>query len=211
MSPKQCVLPRGLVSLRKAASPPSMASGEAEETAPDPALHSAIPLRALDLKTVQRRAYERGRSVALAETAETVTAAARTLSLSAQALAEARSKDGPDLESFAVRLACVVAGELVGKVVDAEDHDVRTIVRRVLGEVLPDLEVDAITLLGHPDDLAMLPGGLAGDEVETRADATLQRGSFRVVGDDTELYAGLSERLEEMKGRLLSEGLHDPS
>ncbi|MAG55206.1 MAG: hypothetical protein CMJ83_02840 [Planctomycetes bacterium] len=229
MSRRQVVVPRGLVAVRRrdepgAASVPTPRTPEggapdadAEDTpeanpvgAPKPpAANRALP--ALDLKAVQRKAFERGREHALAEVSATVDAASATMCSAANRLAQARVNDRSELTEFVVRLACTIAEELTASVVDAEQHDVRGLVKRVLDSVLPELAGEPVTLSGHPEDLGVLPQSLTEDGLTLKPDPTFARGAFRVTGGDAEMYSGISERLEQMRERLLSEAEHGPA
>lgn len=206
MSRRSVVLPRGLVGLRSpqttdAESKPQIPEAEADE----PRVRTA--LTAIDLKAVQRKAYERGYAHAISERGDAVDAALAALRSEAASLRAARAKDDEEIAQFAVRLACSIAEDVLGTTIDRQDYDVPAMVRRVLDAVMPDLDSDVVELHGHPDDLKVLPTTLRHGTTAVRRvpDPTVARGAFRVRGGDAEFYAGLMERLEAIRARLLQE------
>ena len=172
--------------------------------------HAQVPLlRADELKLLQRRAFERGRETANQESGGLLAAAARKLTEEASRLAVARKEDRTELREFAVRLACLMTRELVGTLVDADAHDLRGTVDRILEQVLPDLKGDRIVLQVAPDDVGLISSEqllqMGAPNVKVMPNPELERGSVRVVGDGAEFYSGVSERLESMRERLLEE------
>ena len=166
MNARRVVLPRGLVSVRQ----------RMEAAAPAPAVPAAQPALAVDaappagiaaqeLKTLQRRAFERGREVERAAATEAVGRAAHELAEAARRLRAEREADRAELEDFAVRLACAIAEELTGSLVDRNLHDARAMVRRVLEEILPELRGAEATLEAHPEDLILVAPHLTAGPV----------------------------------------------
>ena len=218
MSRKSVVLPRGLVAVRPRVAIESAAidvGGADSEGVPSSAteLPSRSALPAIDLKAVQRRAYERGVAHALEQKGGVYDGACDAMAQAASSLREARNRDAQLLSDFAVRLACSIASELVATTVDAEEHDVRGMVRRVLEDAMPDLGTGEVTLEGHPEDLALLPSDLShgAKTVNPQPDPALPRGAYRVVGGDAEFYSGLSERLDAIRDRLIREATDGPA
>ena len=162
-----------------------------------------------DLKAAQRRAFERGREVAREELGPALSGAAAALEKAAAGFLEARERERREVEEFAVRLACLVAGDLVGRTVAAESHDVRALVRRLLDEVLPDAGPGSVELRGHPDDLVRLDPQLLGGEGAGRVrlvpDPDLEPGCYRVTGEGLEVRSDVNDRLEAVRDRILAE------
>ncbi|NRA95475.1 MAG: hypothetical protein HRU14_04630 [Planctomycetes bacterium] len=208
MSPRPVVLPRGLVRLRTREA--SELVGEPVLCATEPAASASAPrpaMTALDLKAIQRKAYERGYAHALEERGAAVESAVASLESAAESLRAARVRDDAEIAEFAVRLAHSIAEEVVGKTIERGQHDVPAMVRRVLDAVMPDLDGDVVQLHGHPADLELLPTTLRHGSTAVRrvADASVPRGALRVQGGDAEFYAGLTERLEAIRDRLMQE------
>ena len=164
-----------------------------------------------EVKDLQRRAYERGRAHATEEQGVALAAAIEALSRAAAATREACEQLLNEGSAFAVRLACVMTEELVGRALDAEHHDVRSLLDRSLAELFPDgLPETRITLRGHPDDLARLAAPLRekGGTIELRPDSEAARGAFRVECQDLLFETSVLDRLEQMRERLLAEVDH---
>jgi hypothetical protein len=197
---------------------PNRSPTPASEPAGNPAVadttrvgKAAVRIPALDLKLVQRRAYERGRAQVIEEAGSTMAAAVSTLEAAAADLIETRKKDREALVAFSVDLACALAEELLLMVVDREEHDVRGMARRVLDQVMPEAGGSEIRLEGNPEDLALLtlPEGAAdGGGVRLVPCPALPRGSFRARTADMDYRAGLKERLAAMRAAL-QEGVRD--
>lgn len=164
-----------------------------------------------DLKTLQRRAFERGVAVERDASTKRLHAVVQGLESAVADLASRSRHDRRELEEFAVRLACLVAGRVTGTIVDEGAHDVLATVREVLAEVAgcePD-ETPTVALCG--DDLARLLDAM-GDEARPAfalvEDATLAPGDVRVRGSEVDYHATLSERLEALREKLVEEARH---
>jgi hypothetical protein len=220
MTPRRVVLPRGLIAVRQRLHAPApktlLAPGD---DAGVPALavdgeSTPIPASAVgaqELKALQRRAFERGREVERSESGQALGRAAEVISQAAACLRVEREADRAELESFAVRLACVIAEELTGSLVERNLHDARAMVKRVLDEILPELRGAEATLEAHPEDLSLITPHLAAGGAPASmllvSDSRLGRGSFRVRGGGMEFYSGLNERLQTIREQLLHRGV----
>lgn len=211
MSRKSVVLPKGLVALRPRMSSSDAGTQATVEESVETGTRHALP--AIDLKAVQRKAYERGFEHALEQKGAAYDAATSALVQAASVLQDARSKDAAALSEFAVRLACSIAEDLVATTIDEEAHDVRGMARRILDEAMPDLGGGEVTLEGHPDDLALLPNDLRHGTtmVHPHPDPSAPRGTFRVVGGDAEFYSRISDRLDAIRDRMIQEVTDGPA
>lgn len=196
------VLPAGTIALRPRppAAPAPARSPGAEAAAPAP------EMPAIDLSSVRREAFDRGREVERQAAAAVLRGAAAALQQAVTASAAARRKEEEDVAEFGVGLGLVVAEELVGAAVRRDAHDVHGQVRRILSEVLADAGETELLLEAHPDDLHLLPAdiGSAGEGVRLvlAPDPRAPRGSFRVRGGGIEFRSSVAERLEVVRTRL---------
>lgn len=169
-----------------------------------PASRSSVPL--LDVKAVQRRAYERGREVEREEAGALLQRAVEELRSTAAMLEAARRREAAEVAEFAVELACSMAEELVGRVMAEDRHHVRDMVKQVLEAALPDMEAGTASLRGHPDDVGRLGRHFGeGPPVRLVPDRNLERGTFLVEAGEVEFHASVRERLAAMREHLVSE------
>jgi flagellar biosynthesis/type III secretory pathway protein FliH len=201
MSRERMAMPRGIVALRAVAAPPP---GSAPAEAP-----RCIPLAPLELKEIQRRAFERGRAVEREELAARLGALLAALAASAGELDAARSADRGHLARFGVEVALAAAGDLVGSAVKSREHDVRAQVSALLEEALPGIGPGAIQVAVNPADLEALsdlcgpgvPPAVAG-RVVLAGDAGLAPGACRIRADGGEFLADPQVRLAAIADRL---------
>jgi len=166
-----------------------------------------VPLILTDVKEMQRKAFERGREVERKESGDLLRAAASHLAEAFHDLHRARLSDAAELGDFAVKLACVVAEALTGRIVEADEHDVRGLVDKVLAEALPEMKDDEIRLYGHPEDVSRLALHFERSDLSPRItlvpDQRMKRGEYCLRGGEVEFYSGIHERLEAMRMKLL--------
>jgi len=206
LSRRAVVLPRGLVAVRaRTAAVAGDPEPAAAPTASAPCSEVSGP--AVDLKELQRKAYERGYAHAVEQRGASMEAASSALTEAAEALRAARARDEEELAGFAVRLATTIAEQLVGEVIDQGEHDVNEMVRRVLDAVMPEVDEGTAELHGHPEDLELLPTTLlhGSTALKRHGDPSMDRGSFRVHAGDIEFYSGVEERLSAIRDRLIQE------
>lgn len=126
----------------------------------------------------------------------------------------ARQQSLDELQQLAVELSAAIAGEIVFRAIDAEEHGVQGMVATALSQLGMDSPV-SVTL--HPDDLALLESVTQdaddipqwhNDEVTLRPDSSLPRGHCRATNEFTTLLSEVGPRLEALRKHLW-EGLDD--
>jgi flagellar biosynthesis/type III secretory pathway protein FliH len=202
MSPERMALPRGVVAFR--ALPGSAPAGPAAATP-----SGCVPLPALALKEVQRRAFERGREVERERAAEEIAHLLAKVEEAVAALDAMRAAERAECARFAVEVATAVAAELVGAAAASGAHDVARGAEAMLEEALPGLGGGPIELAAHPADLDALsewagrkaPPATTG-RLRLVPDPDLPRGSCRLRAGGAEILADPRLRLATIAGRL---------
>jgi flagellar biosynthesis/type III secretory pathway protein FliH len=202
MCPERMTLPRGIVALRAVPSGGEAPQGGGAEP-------PCVPLRPLEIKEIQRRAFERGRDVERERVAERLGSLVASLESSVKALEEARTREREELASFGVELAVAVAEHLVGTAIRAGTHDVRRLVDLLLEEALPGLGQAPLQLAVNPADLDALgdigsgkdPRAHAG-RIHLVADAELPRAACRIRAGGAEILADPKVRLAAIAEKL---------
>ncbi len=169
-----------------------------------------------NMKEIQRRAYERGVSVERAKYSGTLKEILELVRGQAEQIKEAMVTDREKIESFAVKLAVGVVEKLTCTLVDEGRYDVVAMVSALLDEVDNDTRSNGLTLKLNPHDhQAILEGaentGISLDGIDIVADAMIPKGSPHLVGGDTEYYADMNERLEQLSKTLIEESHHASS
>lgn len=169
-----------------------------------------------NMKEIQRRAYERGVSVERAKYSATLKELLDLVRIQADQIKEAIVTDREKIEGFAVKLAVGVAEKLTCTMVEEGSYDVVAMVGALLEEVDSDTRSNGLTLKLNPSDhQAILEGAentaICLDGIEAVADAMTPKGSPHLIGGDTEYYADMSERLEQLGKTLVEESHHVPS
>jgi len=169
-----------------------------------------------NMKEIQRRAFERGVSVERAKYSATLKELLDLVRDQADQIREAMLTDREKIEGFAVKLAVSVAEKLTCTMVTDGSYDVVAMVRTLLEEVDSTTRSNGLVLKLNPDDhQAVLEGAentaLNLDGIEAVADAMIPKGSPHLIGGDTEYYADMKERLEQLKSTLIEESHHVPS
>lgn len=198
MSRERMALPRGIVAFR------AVPAGDAEAAAT-----RCVPLAPVELKEIQRRAFERGRVVEREELAARLGTLLEQLASAAQALDAARKADRDHLARFGVEVAMAAAGSLVGAAVLAKTHDVRAQVGLLLEEALPGVGPGPLQVAVNPADLQALsdltgqggPPATLG-RLTLAGDPDLPQGACRIRAEGGEFLADPKVRLVAMADRL---------
>lgn len=168
----------------------------------------------IDIKELQRRAYERGVTTERERISNTVEKILSGVASDVRTSLERAESDRAGMEEFAVRLATVVAEKLVGRVLDEGSHDVVAMVRDVLEDIVEADRKQGVTVRLNPEDESTLrsaisDGTFSGEGLDIVGDPRLDRGSFAVVAGECELMADMTDRLEKLRGRLIEEAQRD--
>jgi flagellar biosynthesis/type III secretory pathway protein FliH len=200
MCPERMALPRGIVALR------AIASGPPQEGDPG---SRCVPLSPVELKDIQRRAFERGRTVERDELAASLGTVLARIADAAALLESARRADREYLGRFGVEVALAAASQIVGAAVASKEHDVRAQVEALLEEALPATGPGALQIAVNPADLETLsslagpggPPGLAG-RLTLAGDASIAPGACRIRAGGAEFLADPKARLVAIADRL---------
>jgi flagellar biosynthesis/type III secretory pathway protein FliH len=203
MSRDRVALPRGIVALRVL---------PADGAAPAPAAMSSgcVPMPPLELKELQRRAFDRGQAVERDALGSRLGALMTGLERAIAELGEARARDRAELAAFGVDLAMAVAARVVGDAIQAGRHDVVGLVESVLDEARPGLGSAPVQVFVHPADfdaLAEFPAArerACGDRIHVAADPAVTRGGCRIEAGGAEVLADPIARLGAIGERLRS-------
>ncbi|MCA9075334.1 MAG: hypothetical protein KDA93_09895 [Planctomycetaceae bacterium] len=123
----------------------------------------------------------------------------------------ARRQTLDELQHLAIELSTAIAGELVFRSIDANEHNPGGLVSMAVTRL--GLETP-LSIALHPDDLDLLESQSDDaqkwqvEDVTLRADGTLPRGHCRATNGTTTLLSEVAPRMEEIR-RLLWEGLDD--
>ncbi len=169
--------------------------------------------RRFDMKEVQRRAFERGVGVERAKYSATLKAMLDLVKSQSDQLQTGLIADRQRIEAFAVRLALQVAENLTRRTIDQNQHDVVQMVKDLLEEVDSDTKGRGLTLKLNPADHTALLDAAANteislSEIDVVPDPQTAIASPRLIGGDTEYYANMNERLEQIRGSLIEESQH---
>jgi flagellar biosynthesis/type III secretory pathway protein FliH len=192
-------LPKGIVALRLA---PSAPGGEG------PPETRCVPLAPLEIKEIQRRAFDRGRACEREELGARLAGLLQGLSASLEALDERRRKDREELARFGVDLALAVAESLVGRALAAGAHDARRLAETLLEEALPGLGAGALEIAVNPADLEAVRdlgregASAAPGRLRVVGDAALPRAACRIRAGGAEVLADPGLRLQAIAERL---------
>jgi flagellar biosynthesis/type III secretory pathway protein FliH len=217
MSRERLTIPAGVVAFRAAPA----AGAPSQKNVESPA--AAGGLTALELKDLQRRAFERGVETARAEAAEAFGGLLDALRGAVDDLFAARKIEREAMQGFAVELAIGLAEEMTGAALRDGRHDLRALVESAAAEALPFVDDAATTAYLSPDDLSAVEQLVAlrplsiGRDATFRADPSLPRGACRVVCggaqvtcDPSERLKTAAKRLRDLAARKLAEGAgHD--
>ncbi len=119
-----------------------------------------------------------------------------------------------ELQELAIELATLIAGELVFRTIDADEHDVAGMVTAAITQLGVDTP---LTLTLHPTDLARLntlvdneeaPHAWRNSDITLQAEIKMLPGHCRASSGAVTLLSEIAPRLEEIR-RLLWEGLDD--
>jgi flagellar biosynthesis/type III secretory pathway protein FliH len=168
--------------------------------------------RNIDVKELQRRAFERGSTVER----EAWTGRLDRLLATLEGQVERQNTHYEDAReeiiAFAVGLAMAATERLLGCVVGADNHDPRSIVDNILGEIEAGGGRGSVQIHMHPDDYRRV-GTSADDrpldgamQVQLVSDPSLSRGNFQTHGDEVSHFATLSKRLQAMTDVLIQQG-----
>lgn len=163
----------------------------------------------VDVKELQRRAYDRGVEVERSAWTNRLDRLLVTLENQIEDEQRKRAAEEEELKRFAISLAMETAGRLTGSVVNADSHNPRNIVNDILGEIEADGVRGAVSIHMHPDDHQRVTTGsedrpLDGVlSVQLVQDPSVAAGNFKTHGDDVSHYTLMTERLDRMKTRLL--------
>jgi flagellar biosynthesis/type III secretory pathway protein FliH len=203
MCPERMALPRGIVALRAARPAGSPGAVAAEER--------CVPVPPLELKEMQRRAFERGRACERAEFGEKVAGLLENLAAAGAKLDAMRDEDRRNLSRFGVEVAMAVAEHVVGAAVAASVHDPKALALALLEEALPGLGNGPIQVSVNPADLEALgdfagagaPTAVAG-RIQVIADPELLRAACRIRSGGAEVLADPALRLAAIGEKLRS-------
>ncbi len=166
-----------------------------------------------DLKEIQRRAFERGRSLEREQGSRAFAALCEELQAQLAAQNAAREADRRRVEEFAARLALAVAEKLTFTTIDSAAHDVAGLVRTLLSELGTAAE-ETVRIRLSPGDHGLLletaaRGELSTEGLEITADQDLGPGSAVLATDEVEYWSDLNDRIERLRGITLNEAAHD--
>ena len=166
--------------------------------------------RRFDMKEVQRRAFERGVAVERAKYSKTLGEMLELVKTQSAQLESDMISDREKIEAFAVRLSLLVAENLTRTIIDQDQHDVVQMVRDLLDEVDGETRGKGLVLKLNPADHGALLDAAANTEIditgiETVPDPQTEVASPRLIGGDTEYYAKLTERLEQIRSSMIEE------
>ncbi|MBX3436546.1 MAG: hypothetical protein KF861_03580 [Planctomycetaceae bacterium] len=149
---------------------------------------------------------------ALAATIHEVRAMREAVEQAVEDAEQLRRQSLQEFQQLAVELAVAIAGELVFRVIDAEQFGVESLVSAAVDR----LGLDSPLLVSlHPLDVQLLesqtgdkPGESRRGGLTVRPDPTLPRGHCRATNGTTALLSEFGSRLDDIR-ELLWEGLDD--
>lgn len=165
----------------------------------------------LDIKELQRRAFERGVALERQQSSTLLHGIAQQLETAAREIEQRRAQDRAAVEEFSVKLGMMVAQRLVGTTIEEGRHDPAAMVREIIDAAVPDAVDGPVRVLVHPDDHVRLLSIDEGTEeplpaaVELVPEPAMERGSFRVEYGDNEYWSHMNERIAALSARLLQE------
>ena len=167
----------------------------------------------LDIKELQRRAFERGREVERQEASTRLAALVKQLAESAADLTRRRKLDEERASTFAVELSTLIAERVTRTVLREGGHDVEALVNEVIAAMGTIQAQSGIEVRLAPEDHARVISAIAGDAFEGQglafvADRALAPGTLRMIAGDTEFHSSALERIEELRIELREEARH---